>query len=418
MEADEALALFARELISDAVALAVTGNIPPVTPPASLGMPPRPAPARTGAGAVHPHLGSHLLTPLPHDTISGHAYAHAPRPYEPQAPDARTVQLLDTQAQLQKHQDALDRVREYRQAAAELDRHSASLKKQGIALPGTWKPWTPEEHDSHARYAEDTLTRALDGGQATSRTETLDGHGQVWKPERASLHRDIVQDYMHKAETVPSGHRAVLAGGIPSPARDSAARQAAPEKDYLHVSTDLIKQELAARGVIPQLNGLSPMESSPLVHEESQHIADLITREALRRGKNVAVHTAMSDPDAVAAHVNRMRQAGHTVHGVFVHTPPGKAADAARSRHRSGHESWRQEKSAGGRYVSPAVIRSAETAPGSSVNADAFEKSKPLLGSWEHWDAADGSGRKTASSGQQQTPADIPTPEELARGVG
>jgi predicted kinase len=414
VEADEVLVLFAREVVGDAIALAASGNVPITSPTPTPGFPPPPAPVRTGAGAVHPHLGQHLITPLKHDTISGHAYAHTPRALPLQVPDARTTQLLQTQDELGKQQAAMDRVKEYRQAAAELDRHSADLQKRGIALPGTWKPWTPEEHASHAAYADDTITKALDNGMATSRTHTLGGTGQVWTPERASHHKDIVSQAVDRAVNVPSGHRGVLVGGLATPTRTSVARQVAPTKDYLHVNTDDIKKELAARGLIPDLPGLSPAEASPLVHDESEHIADLITREALRRGKNVAIHTPMSDPSAIRAHADRLRQAGHTVHGVFVHTLPGKAAAAARSSHKSGHESWRQQKSAGSPYRSPALVRAAETSAGSSVNSEAFEAAKKHLGSWEHWDAT--SALKKTASSSQQVPSGVPTVEELARG--
>lgn len=418
MEADDALAAFARELVSDVIALAVSGNVPAVPKPSPEGMTlPPPPKARKGAGAVHPHLGHHLLTVHHGDTISGHAYTHVPRPLPvapPEEPDAKDVKLQETTAELERHQEAMDRVREYRHAAGELDRHARDIKSRGQALPGTWKPWTPDEHASHARYAEDSLTRALGSGQATTATETYDGNGQVWKPERAAVHKDIVDGYMRKAEKVPSGHRAILVGGIPAPARSAVGRQAAPERDFLHVNTDDIKEELAARGMVPEVRGLSPMEASPLVHGEAGHVADLVTREALRRGKNVAVHTAMSDPDAIKAHADRFRAAGHTVHGVFVHTPVDKAVGSAASRHRSGHEAWRQQKSNGAKYVTPGLLHAAEAAPGSSVNAGAFEAAKPHLGSWEHWDAT-GTPRKTAAHVPARAAA-IPSPEELLRG--
>lgn len=411
MEPDEALSVFARELVSDAVALAMSGNVPVTVPPPAPGMQSPPPPARTGAGAVHPHLGGHLVTAIKHDTISGHAYKHVPKPLPVQQPDAKTVKLQETQEQLAKHQEALARVQEYRQAAAELDKHSGDLAAKGITLPGTWKPWTPDEHESHARFAEDAVAGALRGGKATSHTETYDGRGQVWKPDRAAVHRDIVQEHMQRAEKIPSGHRAVLVGGIPGRARDSVAKQAAPEKDYLHVSTDAIKEDLARRGLVPEVSGLSPAEASPLVHHEAEHIADLVTREALRRGKNIAVHTAMADHETVKAHVARFREAGHTVHGVFVHTPVDKAVESARAAHRAGHDSWRNQDGIGGKHVPSGLLHAADAGDGHTANFLGFEASKPHLGSWEHWDAA-GTPARTKTSGQQAA-GGIPSPEEL-----
>lgn len=403
MEADEALALFARSLVSDVIALSV--QVPPAVVPPSAPVPFHP---RKGAGAVHPGLGGHLLTQYKGDTISGHAYKHVPRPFPVVGPDPKDVALDQAKQELAKHQEALASVSEYRQAAAELDRHSAELQREGRALPGAWRPWTPDEHASHAAYTENAVAKALDDGKATSRTETHDGNGQVWKHTRAAAHRDIVHHLLDGAQTVPSGRRAVVVGGLHGPHRDKAAKAAAPEKDYLHVSTDRVKEEMAARGLIPHVEGLSPMEASPLVHDEASHIAGMTLREATRRGKNVALHTPMSDPETVKAHIGMLRQAGHTVHGVFADADGGKAADAAIATHRRGHEAWRKGGSNGAKHVSPALLRTA-----AETNRKAFEGLKPAFGSWEHH-GVDG---KRTTSGQANPGNGIPTPEELARGI-
>lgn len=387
MEADEALALFAQTLVSQTIAL--TAPAPQAAQPVVVPEP------KKGAGAVHPGLGHHLVTQYRGDTISGHAFRHAvkPLPMAP-GPDPRDVALEEARQQLAVHQDSLARVSEYRQAAAELDRHSAELQREGRTLPGAWKPWTPDEHASHAAYAESAVARALADGKATSRTETHDGTGRVWKPHRAAMHRDIVHDMLDKAATVPSGRKAVIVGGLHGPARDKAAREAAPEKDYLHVSTDRVKEELARRGAVPHVDGLSPMEASPLVHDEAAHIAGMALREAARRGKNVALHTPMSDHDTVASHVRALREGGHTVQGVFADTSGDQASEASVARHRRGHEAWRRGDSNGAKHIPTALLRTA-----SEGNKAAYEKLKP-----------------TFSPAQQDH--GIPTPEELARGLG
>ena len=38
---------------------------------------------------------------------------------------------------------------------------------------------------------------------------------------------------------------------------------------YLMINPDDIKEEMARRGMVPEIEGLSPMEASDLVHEES-----------------------------------------------------------------------------------------------------------------------------------------------------
>lgn len=81
-DAEEALLALAQDLVEEIaagraleLAQSSAGSSPasaPAAPPVEIPEP------KKGAGAVHPHLGSHLVT-LPGDTISGHAHAHIPR---------------------------------------------------------------------------------------------------------------------------------------------------------------------------------------------------------------------------------------------------------------------------------------------------------------------------------------------------
>lgn len=356
-------------------------------------------------------MGHHLIPAHKGDTISGHAYRHVPRPL---LPDARAAKLAEQKAQLEEQGIALQDARDYRQAAADMDRHASDLGSQGIALPGTWKAWTPDEHASHARYAEETITRALESGKATTEAETHDGAGQVWKPERAAMHRDIVHRMLEQDQGVPSGRRSVIIGGIPSPQRDRAARAIASEKDHVHVSVGRVRDEMVRRGMVPEVKGLSPAEASLLVHGEAEHVTGLLAREAARRGKNVALHTAMSDHEAVRSHAESLRQAGHSVHAAFVHVDPAKAADSHAAAHRVGHEAYRRQMSPGAKYLPPALVRAADAGNGETVNSRSFGALKPSLGSWEHWDTTKGEPRRIASGGERKDHG-IPAPEELLR---
>jgi len=228
------------------------------------------------------------------------------------------------------------------------------------------------------------------------------------------MHRDIVHGMLEQAQGVPSGRKAVIIGGIPSPQRDRAAKVIAPEKDHVHVSVSRVKDEMVRRGMVPEVRGLSPAEASLLVHGEAEHVTGLLAREAARRGKDIALHTAMSDPEAVRAHAAGLGQGGHSVHVVHVHVDPARAADSHAARHRLGHEAYRRQESPGGKYLPPALIRAADAGNGETANSRAFRVIKPYLQSWEHWDTTQGEPRRTASSG---APAGhgIPSPEELVR---
>jgi Zeta toxin len=420
-EAEDALLALARDLVQDmaagrALELArETGSLPAVPAQAAPAQVPE---ARTGAGAVHPHLGHHLVREHPHDTISRTAYSGVPRPYEPPAgPDARTLQLQDARDQLAKYDEWAGKVGDYQSASREVEQHAAHQAAQGIPLPGTYKAWTPDEHASHLRYAEDAVARALRAGRATSQEHTADGRGQIWTPERASMHSDLVHEALDNSVDVPSAKKGMLVGGFRHPGRKAVVNGSLQPQDYVHADPELVKEAMAALGLIPEIRGLSPMDASALVHEEAVHIASLIADLAMQRGKNLAVHLPMSSPDGVQDHVQRLKDNGYKVHGVFVHTPVDAAVDAARRGHRAGHEKYRQGKGPGAKLPFSGALAAAETSGGSSLNQESFDLARPSMDSWERWDNSSSPPRRTEQGGATSdvSGGGIPSAEELRR---
>ncbi len=51
------------------------------------------------------------------------------------------------------------------------------------------------------------------------------------------------------------------------------------------INPDDIKEEMAKRGMIPEVGGLSPMEASDLVHEESSDVAKRLAVRACAAGR-------------------------------------------------------------------------------------------------------------------------------------
>ena len=54
---------------------------------------------------------------------------------------------------------------------------------------------------------------------------------------------------------------------------------------------------MARRGMIPEVEGLSPMEASDLVHEESSYLARQLALRAQADGKNLIWDITMSDQE-------------------------------------------------------------------------------------------------------------------------
>jgi hypothetical protein len=139
-EAEDALLALSKDLVREiALGMALELAQPAPAEPQQVAQV-NPWPAKTGAAAVHPHLGGHLVTPYPGDTISGHAHAHVPRPVEPALPDPREEKLKTQGEELKGYKDWEAQVRQYRQAADELDKHVQAIRRSGKRLPPYKRP--------------------------------------------------------------------------------------------------------------------------------------------------------------------------------------------------------------------------------------------------------------------------------------
>ncbi len=105
--------------------------------------------------------------------------------------------------------------------------------------------------------------------------------------------KQIVLDLLDRAEAQGVAHdrQALMLGGM-----GGAGKSAALESDavtalgidkgrFLTVNPDEI---MASRGMIPEYDGLTPMEASTFVHEESSDISLMLAREAVARDMNIA----------------------------------------------------------------------------------------------------------------------------------
>jgi hypothetical protein len=58
--------------------------------------------------------------------------------------------------------------------------------------------------------------------------------------------------------------------------------------------SDDIKEVMAQKGMVPEVEGLSPMEAATLIHEESGLIANLLAKRLYREKKNIVWDITMS----------------------------------------------------------------------------------------------------------------------------
>lgn len=375
-----------------------------------------------GAAAVHPGMGGHLAR-RKGETVSGMGYAHVPQPMQtpaPAHPSAEARQLEQAGKRIAGYAER-EQTRRAEGLAAHLEETRArEMEARGMAAPGTYKPLTDQEFAHHTRQLEETIAEAIEQGRATDQQYALDAAGTVWAPDRSMQHADIIKDFLDQQVDVPSGHVAIMLGGPPGAGKTTMLKKHADIDltAFVTINTDHFKQELAQRGMVPEVPGLSPMEASALVHEESAYLADLATAELERRGKNIIFDGTMRNESQARKRVSELRRHGYSVRAMFVDTPVSRAIEQADKRYRKGLEAYRKGTNPfGGRHVPRSVLLSGEDRPGVTSSRATFDRLRDDFDQWELYDGnvPGGSPRLVQQGGKRPAAAGIPSVEELRR---
>jgi predicted ABC-type ATPase len=248
------------------------------------------------------------------------------------------------------------------------------------------------ESGDFAEHIEILTARLADAkkqGLDTDRLHTDPPDHKSWTTERLAAQREIIEDLYSGGREVPCHGEAVLAGGLGGAGKGTVlAKYAAIDTSkYLVIDPDRIKEQMAERGMIPKVEGLSPMECSVLVHEESSWIAANLAKRAYAEGRNVIWDITMSSLESTERRIGDLRTAGyHDLTGVFVDIPAEQSVQRALGRYQAGMERYGNGVGQGGRYVPPAVIFAQRTADGQTVNRQVFETVKPRFDRWAVFD--------------------------------
>ncbi len=256
------------------------------------------------------------------------------------------------------------------------------------------QPVTPEEWTEHLAEVREGLDNARKAGLRTNQLHTIDRKGQIWSEERDVLHDSIIEDLYAQAADVPCNFKAIIAGGLGGAGKTTVLTKHAgiDLSQYLMINPDDFKEEMARRGMLPEVEGLSPMEASDLAHEESSYLAKRLARRAQTEGKNLIWDITMASQESTKDRIAHLREAGYTqVDGIFVDISIETSVKRTDSRHREGYESYRSGLGLGGRFVPPEVIRSQGDRVWSSQNRRTYEEVKDNFSRWTIYDnSADG----------------------------
>jgi predicted kinase len=269
---------------------------------------------------------------------------------------------------------------------------SVSLRDLEIEADGAAadrvRPLTDAEWSDHVREIRIRLSEAQRANLSTDRQYTIDKAQKIWSNERDLIHDSIVEDLYKAASAVPCEGKAIIAGGLGGSGKTTVLRECAgiDLSQYLNINPDNIKEEMARRGLIPEIEGLTPMEASDLVHEESSHIAKRLSHRAEAEGKNVVWDITMASHESATRRIENLRASGYRLEGIFVDISVEASILRADARHREGHEDYRKGVGLGGRYVPPEVIRAQADSEWGSKNRRVFESVKHEFDNWRRYD--------------------------------
>jgi predicted kinase len=266
-------------------------------------------------------------------------------------------------------------------------------------------PFTDAEHAEHVADVKARLEAARAAGFSTEIQHTIDPEHEFWSPDREAAHDVVLAEIYARASSVPCDHKAVVAGGLAGAGKTTVLREFAGIElsEYLMINPDDIKAEMARHGMVPELDGLTPMEATELVHEESSHLAKRLARIAQEDGKNVIWDVTMAKAESAELRIDALREGGYTrVDGIFVDTPVEVAARRADTRHREGHDAYRAGDGLGGRFLSQEMIQAQADDQWGSINRANFERVRHKFDTWTRYDnsADDGPPVLVASSGE------------------
>ena len=186
-----------------------------------------------------------------------------------------------------------------------------------------------------------------------------DGPGGL-TPERAALHRQIVEHFMEKFTAAERNPTVVVTGGLPGAGKSVGLDSVEAYKDFFTINADDIK------AMLPEYNGTN----AGFVHEESDLIASAIFEQAVKYRQNIILDVTMKSlgdankgiKDGLYGRLTAMAGRGYEVQLQFTEVSMDTSVQEAVSRH------FRQ-----GRFVPPVYIRGATSKKGtSSQNYDTF----------------------------------------------
>jgi hypothetical protein len=180
----------------------------------------------------------------------------------------------------------------------------------------------------------------------------------IWSGERNRQQGRLVAEMYQAAASVPCERAAVIAGGLPGAGKADALAEAGVDRSrYLTVSIDAVLARMAAGRLIPEADGLSPLERAGPVHAEAQYLAKRVGLLALMDGRNLILDISLASWRAAESWTYALRFADYAVNAVFADIGIEEAVRRSEDAHRRGESEFRRGRGYGGRRIPAEAIR-------------------------------------------------------------
>jgi hypothetical protein len=209
------------------------------------------------------------------------------------------------------------------------------------------EPLTPEQVAERKRWNDKMATDPVwgGGGPHDSSVKYRDPQTGYWTPERQAQQDAIVDDFLRQAKDIPNDHKALIVGGLGGSGKSKIlgnpdivgklgieVKNGAPS-NFMLIDSDEVKQRLIElEDPADRPPGLTPAETSPLVHRESSIISKRIAAAAVAQGKNVIWNVTMRDRPDTEESLVPLDDNGYEIRGLFVDVSTEKAAASAERR--------------------------------------------------------------------------------------
>mgnify|MGYP002713720090 CR=1 FL=1 len=227
-----------------------------------------------------------------------------------------------------------------------------------------------QEANRRGDYVDKITKYHLEKGNDT-KSKYYNNEMNRWNKERRKVHKEIINELLEEFKDVPSEGKVIMSGGLPGAGKTTTLTQYAEiDMDrYAFVSSDDIKEKLAEKGLVPEIDGLTQMEASTLVHEESSDIANEFLSELAKEKKNIiydfTCKSSKSAKNKINFLVDNFEYSKKDVELIFVDIKMDTSRERAKARYQHGlNESLNDGIS--GRYLPDAVI--SECAPEKGVH--------------------------------------------------